>query len=118
MIHCGGFICIVGRPLLHKPSTCPQAIENRCPCRGSMRQYYLTAMWLCSRELHPILVFFSIFRARTGGQGARKTVAKIKAKFCLNRQAVQDIINRDKEKHQVTEPKDNKPPEKKPKMVC
>ncbi len=35
----GGFICIVGRPLLHRPSTCPQATEHRSPCRDGMRQY-------------------------------------------------------------------------------
>ena len=34
-----GFICIVGRPLLHKPSTCPQSPENRSPCRGGTQQY-------------------------------------------------------------------------------
>ncbi len=35
----GGFICIVGRPLLHKPSTCPQSTENRSLCRGGTRHY-------------------------------------------------------------------------------
>ncbi len=34
-----GFARIVGRPLLHKPSTCPQSTENRSPCRGGMPQY-------------------------------------------------------------------------------
>ncbi len=46
----GGFICIVGRPLLHKPSTCPQATETRSPCRGDTRQYIVAC------QAHPALV--------------------------------------------------------------
>ncbi len=38
-IQVGGFICIVGRPFTHKPSTCPQSTVYRSPGSGGTRQY-------------------------------------------------------------------------------